>query len=341
MEKQEVLGIMRLVRNDKELLRAWKKLSPSARQMFREVDRKKRVPNILNDAMFKGVFDPEVRPEWLSQLVGSVIGREVRIIAPLTHEGKKRSVYSKGIIMDIPVRFLDAENDEEEIVDVEIQRKGINLPPKRSVIYSSDLVTRQYSAENGERKSEVNYDRVHPVHMIVIMEESPSFLRDQLSFQHHFKQISDTGIASSSEFELLQYYHFICLDVFRERRPHVAKLLENWMDFLSIKEVDEMMQFLSENPDFQPMYRRAIKMLADRKELLLMFHSILEDEDIAGSINLTNESIIKRLRKQVRKDKLSLAEKDREIKRVKRESGREMQRLIRENQKLKRQLAAK
>ena len=109
---------------------------------------------------------------------------------------------------------------------------------------------------------------------------------------------------------MLQYYHYILLDVFRERRPHVAKLLENWMSFLSIRDVEEMMVFLSENPEFQPIYQRAVDMLADRKELLLMFQSIFENEDVAGSINRTNESIIKRLERKTERLNQRLAEKD-------------------------------
>ena len=109
--------------------------------------------------------------------------------------------------------------------------------------------------------------------------------------------------------------------------------------FLSIRDVKEMVMFLSENPEFQPIYQRAVDMLADREELLLMFESILENEDIAGSINRTNESIIKRQERTIqklestnqklrqaehekgmelkKKDQL-LAEKEREIEELKR-----------------------
>ena len=235
MKKHYTLGIMEKVQTDEELRAAWERMSEPAREMFREIDQKKRVPDILNDAMFMGVFDPRVRPEWLSRLVSSVIGREVRVITSLVKEGKRRSVNSKGVIMDIPVEFLDVEADGEEIADVEIQRKGINLPPKRSAVYSSELVTRQYSTREDEQKSDVDYDIVHPVHMIVIMEESPSFLKNHVDCQHHFRQISDTGIVSCADFELLQYYHYILLDVFRERRPHVAKLLRaGWISCRSV-----------------------------------------------------------------------------------------------------------
>ena len=51
-------------------------------------------------------------------------------------------------------------------------------------------------------------------------------------------------------------------------------------------------------------------MLADRKELLLMFQSIFDNEDIAGSINRTNESIIKRLERKNERLNQQLNEKD-------------------------------
>ena len=217
MKETDSLGIIKRVQADEELRSAWEKLSEPARELFREIDQKKRVPDILNDVMFMGVFDPEVRPEWLSKLISSVIGREVKVITSLVKEGRRRSVHSKGVIMDIPVQFLD---------------------------------------------------------------------------------------------------------VFRERRPHVAKLLENWMSFLSIRDVEEMMVFLSENPEFQPIYQRAVDMLADRKELLLMFQSIFDNEDIAGSINRTNESIIKRQERTIQK----LESTNQKLRQSEHEKGMELKR---------------
>ena len=171
--------------------------------------------------------------------------------------------------------------------------------------------------------------------MIVIMEESPSFLKNHVDCQHHCRQISDTGIVSCADFELLQYYHYILLDVFRERRPHVAKLLESWMSFLSIRDVKEMVMFLSENPEFQPIYQRAIDMLADRKELLLMFQSIFDNEDIAGSINRTNESIIKRQERTIQK----LESTNQKLRKSEHEMGMELKKKDHLIEELQRQLA--
>lgn len=118
-------------------------------------------------------------------------------------------------------------------------------------------------------------------------------------------------------FELLQYYHFICLDVFQKERPHLAKSLESWLDFLTIRSVEKMMRFLADNPDFSEIYGKAKNMMYDREALLMMLQSIFDHEDIAGSINRTNESMIKILEKKMQeKDTIismqsdSLREKD-------------------------------
>lgn len=59
-----------------------------------------------------------------------------------------------------------------------------------------------------------------------------------------------------------------------------------------------MKEFLSKNKSFQAVYDYAILMLQDRKELMQMFLDLLEKEDIAASLNATNESIIKRMKKE-------------------------------------------
>ena len=184
------------------------------------------------------------------------------------------------------------------------------MPPKRSCMYSSDLVVRQYSAYEGEMLSDVDYSRVHPVHMIVIMEDSLDGLQFSSSCIHHFSQKSDTGIESGDDFELLQYYHFICLDVFQKERPHLAKSLESWLDFLTIRSVEKMMRFLVDNPDFSEIYGKAKNMMYDREALLMMLQSIFDHEDIAGSINRTNESMIKMLEKKVKEKDSIISQQD-------------------------------
>ena len=86
------------------------------------------------------------------------------------------------------------------------------------------------------------------------------------------------------------------------------------------------MRFLAYNPDFSEIYGKAKNMMYDREALLMMLQSIFDYEDIAGSINRTNESMIKILEKKVQeKDSIisqqdnSLREKDELIEQLKRQ----------------------
>lgn len=117
----------------------------------------------------------------------------------------------------------------------------------------------------------------------------------------------------------MQYYDYVCLDKFREIRPHAAGELEKWLMFLSIQDVEEMMIFLSENPSFQPVYNCAILMTKDREGLMHMFTDLFEHEDIVASLNRTNESKIKRLEKELAEKDSKLAEKDSELAELKKQ----------------------
>lgn len=145
-----------------------------------------------------------------------------------------------------------------------------------------------------------------PMYTIIILEKSSGPFLKSDSYIHHFKQRSDTGI----ELEFLQYYDYICLDVFKEKNPRAAGELEKWLKFLSIESTDEMKTFLRANPSFQSVYDCAIIMLKDREELLRMISDFWAKEDVIGSINLTNESIIKELQEVKEKLKESETEKE-------------------------------
>ncbi len=133
-------------------------------------------------------------------------------------------------------------------------------------------------------------------------------------YKHFFQQKSDTGV----ELELLQYYAYICLDVFKEEKPRVGKKIDTWLEFLTIQDTDKMEAFLKKNKSFQTVYDRVILMSKDREGLMNMITDMLENEDIAGSINRTNESIIKRQRRE-------LAEKDKILKEKEKAHQRELQ----------------
>ena len=302
MEKE--LSLLERLQQDETLLSLWNRLSQKVQNQFLEIDSGRRVPDLLNDTIFKGIFDPDEHRERLSRFVSSILGKRVMVLHSLTTEGHRHSMHSKGIILDLVVQF-----EGGSIGNVEIQRYGVAFPPQRAACYSADLVKRQYAVQEGGKKKDIDYEKIQPVYTIIIMEDSPSQFKESDCYVHHFRQTSDSGV----ELELVQYYDYVCLDKFRKNKPRVAGELEKWLTFLSIQDVEEMMTFLSENPSFQPVYDCAIIMTKDREGLMRMFTDFFEQEDIVASLNKTNESKIKRLENELAEQRNELAEQRSEL----------------------------
>lgn len=253
----------------------------------------KQVPDRLGDRMFKGVFDPRVYPADISGLISSILGRRVTIISTLDKEGYIPTEDSKGLIFDMLVKF-----DDGSFAIVEVQKKGAGMPPKRSAAYSANMLTGQFAKERGKKKSEIDYDTLRPVYTIVLIEDSNGKFSESDEFHHHFRQVSDTGIESGAGFELLQYYDFLCLDVYRRTRPHEASELMKWMDFLTIKSTVEMEKFVAENTEFSDIYRRLKDMMNTKNEYMEEIARFMHNEDIVASLNKTNASMVKRLTRE-------------------------------------------
>jgi sporulation protein YlmC with PRC-barrel domain len=217
---EKYLTLRKMLIEDMELANEWNRLPHSIQQQLLDVDERKRVPDLLNDTVFKKIFDPDTNGEVLSQFISSVLGKKVRVLHSLKTEGNPHSIYSKKIILDLVVQFEDGS-----LGNVEIQRQGIHFPPQRSVCYSADLITRQYAAVQGQKKSEIDYESIKPVYNIIILEHSTEEFLSSNECIHHFSQKSNTGV----QLELLQYYDYVCLDTFKEKRPHIAAELERWL----------------------------------------------------------------------------------------------------------------
>ncbi len=314
--KNKETNLRVLLDTDPEVKAAFERLSEQGQKEMLAISDEIRVPNLLSDTIFKAIFDPDVKDSLLSDFISCILGRKVKVLHSLKNEGLRHSIYSKGIVLDIVVQFEDGS-----IANVEIQRSGIKLSPKRAACYSADIVTRQYAITQGQAKSEIDYDIIQPVYTIIIFEESPREFKETKKYKHFFQQKSDTGV----ELELLQYYAYICLDVFKAEKPRVGKKIDTWLEFLTIQDTDKMEAFLKKNKSFQTVYDRVILMSKDREGLMNMITDMLANEDIVGSINRTNESIIKRQRRE-------LAEKDKILK-EKEKTLKDKERTLKENEK--------
>ena len=105
---------------------------------------KKTLP-LTYDPIFKKLFNPEIYPERLSDLISSIIRTPVTVIRALPLQ---ESILEGNalLIMDILVQLEDGS-----LANVEVQKIPYMFPAERMSCYSSDLVLRQYSRVKGEK----------------------------------------------------------------------------------------------------------------------------------------------------------------------------------------------
>ena len=156
------------------------------------------------DTFFKHIFDAEVHPERLSDLLSQIIGETVVVKAVLPKEHRRITEKGSLLILDMIV-----EMESGELADVEIQKVGYFFPGQRAACYSSDMVMRQYERMKSRKGEDFSYKDLKKVYTIVIMEKSSKELR-QLpdNYIHRGKWQFDTGL----EIELLQEFVFVSLE---------------------------------------------------------------------------------------------------------------------------------
>lgn len=291
--------LLHRIQGDHELSRLWSCLSADHKKQILEIEAGERVPNLLSDTVFKTIFDPDTQGSRLSDLLSCILGKKVKVLHSLNREGLHDSLYSKGIILDLVVQFED-----RSVGHVEIQRYGVRMPPQRAVSYSAELIRRQYAVGKEMSKKEIDYSVVMPVYSIIIMEDSTEEFSHSSYYHHSFSQRSNTDV----DIDLLQHYDYICMDKFKQQKPHTAGELERWLEFLSIHEAEEMIHFLCKNKSFQPLYECAIMMTKDREGLMDMIYDLFAEEDIVASLNKTNESLFRMEKERLEKEMLSLSD---------------------------------
>ena len=325
----DVKSFSELIEGDEEFRSRWEELDGKSREYLKEVYEGRQVPNLLSDRIFKGVFDPEIYSDSISRLVSSVLKHQVRFLHVLDKEGIILSKYSKGILLDMVVEFEDGT-----IAIVEIQRKGVDMPPQRCAAYSADVLTKQFTVEKVEKKSDIDYEMLSPVYTIILVEDSMDVFKETGKYHHHFRQMSDTGIESSEEFEFLQYYDYLCLDIFAETKPHVASELENWLNFLTIRMTDEMERFIEKHPEFSEIYERTRAMMKTREDLLNEAAHMMYTEDIVESLKKTYATRARKLERKVEELQLENSQKDEMLLKIRDENSQKDEMLAQQENRI-------
>lgn len=247
------------------------------------------------DPFFKYIFDAEIHPERLSDLLSAILKRRVKVNKVLPSEGRQLMAKGSLVIMDIVV-----ELDDGSLANVEIQRIPYAFPGPRSACYSSDLVLRQYTSVRKEsKKSEdaFSYKKMRPVYSIIILEKSTSeFQLFPQEYIHHSRQTFDTGLS----IELIQEYVFIPLDVFRTivHNNGIRNELEAWLAFLAFDDPKTIWEIRNAYPKFDALYQDMFEFRKDPEEVLNMFSRELQIMD-----ENTIQYMIDELQLQVEKER--------------------------------------
>ena len=259
------------LRKDNQLYQKYNSLNTHWQEEFLDFMSGKKTLPLTYDPIFKKLFNPEIYPERLSDLISSIIRIPVTVIRALPLQ---ESILEGNalLIMDILVQLEDGS-----LANVEVQKIPYMFPAERMSCYSSDLVLRQCSRVKGEKGKTFTYKDMRPVYTIIFFEKSlPEFKAPVLGgkYLHFGKTVFDTGL----ELELLQRFYLISLDVFQENKYPMDKnnRMTAWLSLLATRNVDDLTEILAVYPWLEAIYRDMASYLHKPEEVLTMFSDALK-----------------------------------------------------------------
>lgn len=181
---------------DREVLLKFllEKMEQRDREEVLDVLEGRRLPSLSADIIAKKVFAPDEHPERLQKMLRDLTGDDGIVVGDsFRNEGYIQSESSKKVIFDIPARLLDGR-----ISDLEVQAAAQEFIFERADIYSAELLMMQYSVEEGQKKSELDYGNVCGTLVIVLMKESLDLFESFPSerYIHRFcRRQADSGLS--------------------------------------------------------------------------------------------------------------------------------------------------
>ena len=202
---------------DREVLLKFllEKMEQRDREEVLDVLEGRRLPSLSADIIAKKVFAPDEHPERLQKMLRDLTGDDGIVVGDsFRNEGYIQSESSKKVIFDIPARLLDGR-----ISDLEVQAAAQEFIFERADIYSAELLMMQYSVEEGQKKSELDYGNVCGTLVIVLMKESPDLFESFPSerYIHRFcRRQADSGLSYQPLSHIIYVQVDKCFAQFRE-----------------------------------------------------------------------------------------------------------------------------
>ena len=169
--------------------------------------------------------------EGFKQFLSSILNIEI-----LNIDVAKEVVLKKGNVNEkIGVVDLYSIINENQIADIEIQRKNYNNTRKRSIYYASKLITNQL-------KSGQYYNDILDVSIIFILDynifKNKDYLNKYMILDTRDKNIEHLGT---------QEYYFIELPKFRKSKKDLNDVLSQWLVFIDSKNKEEVKEVMARN----------------------------------------------------------------------------------------------
>lgn len=270
------------------------------------------------DPFFKHIFNPEVYPERLSELLSLIVGKPLKVKRELPKEHSRITEKGSLMIMDILVEF-----ENGEMGNVEIQKIGYLFPGQRATCYSSDMVMRQYERVKSEKGEKFVYSDLKNVYTIIFMEDSSKEFKECPDDYIHRGSVSfDTGL----KMNMLQEYYYLPIDIFRNIMDNISDKgalseLEAWIYFIGSDRPEDMEKIIHAYPKFAKMYEEINRFRKDPKEAVGMFSEALRimDENTVKLMIEQQKEEIKSQNEMIQQKDMELKDKDAKIAKQKEE----------------------
>ena len=263
--------VLEMIKRDPLIYEKYLRFSTVAQEKLMSFLTGKSGVEVTYDPFFKKIMDPKAHPERTESLLSALMKQKVKIIHVEDPCGTRLVEKGSFVIMDILVRLED-----KSYTDLEIQKIGYKFPAQRSSCYTADMIMREYTRLNAELGDDFQYNKMQPVRLFVLMEESTAdFKNENGSYIHHKISTYDTGIKLPE----LENTTYIALDTFKENVHNIRNKTDAWLNFFSKTEPADVIKLVSKYPEFIDYYRDVAEFRKDPKEVVIMFSEALAIAD--------------------------------------------------------------
>ncbi len=291
-----------------------KTLPEDIQKNLQDIFEGKILPPLYSDVIAKKIFNADVHPERLNFLLRSIAKDDtIDVQSSAANEAFRPSIYSKGIVTDIPSWLRD-----RRLSDLEIQKARQDFIFTRVELYASEMLLLQYSVEEGQMKGDLHYTNVKSVIIIVLMVESPEVFQkfDAVSdrYIHRFTEMrADTGLTYPVKAKMIYVQLDKCLRQFREGKNTEVEdgkpdQLQRWLAMIADAN-DERVRIAVKNDETLSKIQKEMVDMTQNKEVCNML--LQEKFDRMDWLSYGNEKEEKGRKEAQEEDRRAFEERDR------------------------------